>query len=60
MVRRSSLPGTGIEFVDRFYGFDPYAPAELLSDSRSFIIVEPHLDRDGSVRSVSNRLSSGN
>ncbi len=48
MARYSSLLGTGIEVVYRYCGMDLRPSGELLADSGTYIIVEEHLDQDGS------------
>ncbi len=50
MARYSSQLGTGIEVVYRSCSIDLRAFGKLLSDSGTFIIVEQHLDQDGSIR----------
>ena len=50
MARYSSLLGTGIEVVYRYWNIDLRVSGKLLSDSGTFIIVAQHLDQDGSVR----------
>ena len=48
MARYSSLLGTGIEVVYRYSGMDLRASGKLLADSGTYIIVEEHVDEDGS------------
>lgn len=50
MARYSSLLGTGIEVVYRYWCIDLRASGKLLNDSGTFIIVAQHLDQDGSIR----------
>ncbi len=50
MARYSSLLGTSIEVVYRFFDVDLRAFGKLLGDSGTYIIIERHLNQDGSVR----------
>jgi len=50
MARYSSLLGTGIEVVYRFCCTNLSASGKLLSDSGTFVIIEQHLDQNGSIR----------
>jgi len=50
MAQYSSLLGTGVEVAYRFCCTNLSASGKLLSDSGTFVIIEQHLDQDGSIR----------
>jgi len=56
MARYSSLLGTSIEVVYRFFDADLRAFGKLLGDSCTYVIIERRLDQDGSVRVCQLRL----
>lgn len=50
MAQYSSLLGTGVEVAYRFCCTNLSASGKLLSDSGTFVIIEQHLDQNGSIR----------
>ena len=56
MARYSSLLGTSIEVVYRFFDVDLRAFGKLLGDSGTYIIIERRLDQGGSIRVCQLRL----